>query len=504
MGIGDQRVHQPVRRHRRIPGERLVDAHRGPVGLQQQILGPARITQRHTRQHGVGLRPLADRLRPRRHRPRIRRLVAPRPRRIDGAQQHLQQVDGAAGVEPIGMCRDAAHRMHRHRPAGHRCVPPPRRIGPRLVQLDRLVERNVGQFAGDAADRRRRDAAGFRHHIGSIAAVEIALSKQMEHRQRAAPVGERDLAGDLRLHPRRVGIDRGGRDAIPGQRPAIRVARDQAIIGAARIAYHQPGGVGVAGQEIQVDAVGLQQFVHQRQHEQPVGAWSQPDPFVGHRGVAGLHRVDRHELRPALLQLCDAQFDRVGVVVLGDPEHQQVFRALPVWLAELPEAAADRIEAARRHVDRTEAAMRGEIGRPELLGPPAGERLALVAPGKQRQLARLRGADVAEPLGGQAQRLLPLDLAEIAGAAFAGAQQRLGQAGRGVVVHDAGRALAAQHAVVHRVVGVALDVADAAVLQVDPDAAAAGAHVAGGGLHAVGDRRRRVDVLHRTRVTAGP
>ena len=69
----------------------------------------------------------------------------------------------------------------------------------------------------------------------------------------------------------------------------------------------------------------------------------------------------------------------------------------------------------------------------------------------------------------------------------------LSQPRRRVVLHDPGRALGAQHALVDRVRGVALDVADAAVLQPHLDAAAAGAHVAGGGLDLVAGRGRRVD-----------
>ena len=71
-----------------------------------------------------------------------------------------------------------------------------------------------------------------------------------------------------------------------------------------------------------------------------------------------------------------------------------------------------------------------KLGVPNCLAHQPVKRLALVAPGEQRQLARLGRADVAEPLGGERQRLLPLDLAEVAGAALAGAQQGLGQAGR--------------------------------------------------------------------------
>src|SRR5437868_13040824 len=63
------------------------------------------------------------------------------------------------------------------------------------------------------------------------------------------------------------------------------------------------------------------------------------------------------------------------------------------------------------------------------------------------------------------------------------------------MLHDPGRALAADHAMIDRVARVALDVADAAVLQMHFDAAAAGAHVAGGVFDLVGDFRRGVDRL---------
>ena len=73
-------------------------------------------------------------------------------------------------------------------------------------------------------------------------------------------------------------------------------------------------------------------------------------------------------------------------------------------------------------------------------------------------------ADRRQPLDGGCDRLVPLDFAELAGAALADPHQRLAQLRRGVLLHDAGRALAADHAAVDRVVAVALDVADAAVL----------------------------------------
>ena len=60
--------------------------------------------------------------------------------------------------------------------------------------------------------------------------------------------------------------------AVPAERMAGDVAREEPVIGAARIAHHQPGRVGVAGEEIEIDAIGLQQLMDERQDEEPVGA----------------------------------------------------------------------------------------------------------------------------------------------------------------------------------------------------------------------------------------
>src|SRR5690606_25497750 len=179
-----------------------------------------------------------------------------------------------------------------------------------------------------------------------------------------------------------------------------------------------------------------------------------------------------------LLHLAEAQLDRVAVVILGHAPQHQVPTALPVRFAELPEAAADAVQPAGRHVHRAEAAMRGVDQRAELLRPPAGQRLALVATGEEGQLVRIALADPTQPVGGELHRLVPLDLDKLATAALALTLQRFLQPRRRVVLHDPGRALGAEHALVHRMIGIALDVAQPAVLDVDADAAAAGAHVA--------------------------
>ena len=80
-------------------------------------------------------------------------------------------------------------------------------------------------------------------------------------------------------------------------------------------------------------------------------------------------------------------------MVLGHAPQHQVAGVLPVRLAELPEAAAERVQPAGRHVDRAESAVRGVVDRAELLRPPAGERLRLVAAGEERELVGIARAD---------------------------------------------------------------------------------------------------------------
>src|SRR5262249_19078741 len=135
--------------------------------------------------------------------------------------------------------------------------------------------------------------------------------------------------------------------------------------------------------------------------------------------------------------------------------------------------------------------MGGVIRRAELARPPAGQCLALVAPGEERELLWILGADPRQPLRGDAQRFIPADLLEFARTAWPHAQQRAGQPGRRVLRHDAGRTLAAENAVIDRMVAIALDVANLAVKEVHLDPAATGAHVAGGAFHLVGNAARQ-------------
>ncbi len=69
----------------------------------------------------------------------------------------------------------------------------------------------------------------------------------------------------------------------------------------------------------------------------------------------------------------------------------------PVGLGEFPECTTDRVYPGGSHIDRAEPAVRSIVRRAELLGPPAGQGLALIAPREECELARIGLADGAEP-----------------------------------------------------------------------------------------------------------
>ena len=269
----------------------------------------------------------------------------------------------------------------------------------------------------------------------------------------------------------------------------IGVVGEHALAVAAGLEQHQLRRVGEALEEGVVDAVARDQHVQERHQERAIGARLDRDPLVGDRRVAGAHRVDRDEAAALALELRDRDLERIRVMVLGRADHHEQLRPLEVRPAELPEAAADRVDHAGGHVHRAEAAVRRVVRRAEVAREQARQRLHLVAAGEERELLRVGGADPAQALLEDREGALPRDRLELAGAALAPGlpQQRPGQPRRRLLLHDPRGSLGADHAAVDRMVRVAVDVAQLAVAQVHPDAAPAGAHVAGG----------RLDLVHR-------
>ena len=94
--------------------------------------------------------------------------------------------------------------------------------------------------------------------------------------------------------------------------------------------------VGVADEKVEIDLVGVQQFVNQRQNEQAVGSRTNADPLVGDRGIAGADRIDRDDLGAARLELGQAGLDRIGIMVFRDAEKHEVLRRGPNRVRRIP------------------------------------------------------------------------------------------------------------------------------------------------------------------------
>ncbi len=199
---------------------------------------------------------------------------------------------------------------------------------------------------------------------------------------------------------------------------------------------HQQGCVGPAGQVVKVHLARLQQAVDQRQDQQAVGAGRDAVPVIGHGGISGADGVDADHPRAARLQLADADLDGVAVVILGHAEHHEHLGARPVGLPEFPERAADGVDAARRHVHAAKATVGGIVRRAELLRPPAGQRLALVAPGEESQLLRRGFPQGPHPFHSRFKGFVPGDFLVRPRSARPDPPQRRPQARRRGDLHD--------------------------------------------------------------------
>ena len=185
-------------------------------------------------------------------------------------------------------------------------------VGPADRQLDGLVERDLCHFQRDAVDRLSGHAAlggdGFRR----ITIVEITLGDQGKYGLGAPAVGQVHGREQGRRDVGQMAIGEASVGRVPDERIAVTVARKQAIAGHPGGLHHQPRRIGVFDQEFPVDQAAFDEHVDERESEKPVGARPDRDPFVGDRGVAGAHRIDRDEFRAAPLQLVQPDLDRVG------------------------------------------------------------------------------------------------------------------------------------------------------------------------------------------------
>ena len=144
------------------------------------------------RRAAVRMRPLVRRKLLRRNRLRVGRSRAEIARAFECAEQHLDEVQCAAGVEAVAVRRNTAHRVHRDRPAGHAIVLAPPQAGPAHRQRDRFIERTCA-IRAQVFGWYRRHTASLRHLFRRVLLVQIALaasvneSSPRDRRERVRP-----------------------------------------------------------------------------------------------------------------------------------------------------------------------------------------------------------------------------------------------------------------------------------------------------------------------------
>ena len=501
--VGDHVVHESVNRQWVFPGKRLVDTYRAAFVIDEQVLRRARPAHREPRKRRIWPHPVRTRgrLRRRRNGARKRRLVAKPARSIDRAQQTHQDRERTHRMKAVRMGSEPAHGVKRHWIAGHGLMLVAPAVGPGDRQFDLLVARGDAHFVRESPDGGRRYARDALGPLWRVSAQPVG--EQLKSRLHAGAVGQREIAEQVRVRVGRVRDHRAIRMPVPPElilcvqridRVGVFVHGEQSESRGLRIDDHQLTAIGVARDEVAVVQALGNEFASERHQESAVGTGPDRHPLVGDRRIAGAHRVDRDEASAGPLEFRDRDLERVGVVVLRSAKHDEEFRALEVRTAELPERAADGVDHARGHVHRAKAAVRCVIGRAELAREQAGERLHLVAPGKQRELLRVGGANLRQAFFQDPERLVPGDRLELAGAALGTCTplERLGQPGRRRLLHDAAGPLGADHPLVERMFRVAVDIAYRAIAQVHPDAAAAGTHVASGGFDFVAQLEIRI------------
>ena len=307
--VGDHHVHQPVRGERRIPAEGLVDTLRRARGIDQQVLGSGREAELRTRQrlHRLDVARLAARLEERRRLLRVGRLVA------EAAGQ---------SIEPSRICRMCRMRqvwkpfewaeMPRMAcmPTGRPIILSWRRPVQSVHGMSSTTSSLKAACASSAAMRRMLAAAtpvSFSTFSGAYSADEEPLRQQLEHRHRLAAVGEREGARQRRAAVGAVSASTSLPDACRSASGLpVGIAREQAVVGGAGIADHQPRHVGVAHQVVEIDrSARLNSSWISAATNSPSVPGLMPIHSSAIGVVAGAHRVDRHHLDAALLELAE-------------------------------------------------------------------------------------------------------------------------------------------------------------------------------------------------------
>ena len=242
-GIGNHHVHEAVRGNRRFPRIGFIYAQRVAVLVDHQIFrargeAQGRAGQRRVRR--VNNVDVIFRQLVRRDRFGIGRAGAEITGAVQRAQQHLDQMDRAAGMEAIGVGRNAAHRIHGNRAADDLIVLTTVDISPLDIQFDCLLECDMRHFQRHALNRLGWHATLLGHIGRGIALVEVAFGSQRQHSFHRTAIRcdkvteQRGGGANFHATHKRLFFQ------IPYQRGASSVTQKQSIAFLARGLHHQP------------------------------------------------------------------------------------------------------------------------------------------------------------------------------------------------------------------------------------------------------------------------
>ena len=231
--IGDDVVHQPVCGQRMLPRVGMINSNRRAIGVDRQLLGAGRKTQRCGVQRRVGFdhgrvvegaivwHDVA----------RIRRFVSKAAGRINRAQNAHQHGERPHGLKAVGMRRQAAHRVKRHGASLGCWMNLAPSICPRNGQLKGLLQSRITHLLRELADALSRDACDFGSPLRRAALH--ALAQQLKRWRNARAIGQCVVAFQRRVAAIRNAFGVGVFYAVAGLIPNQFVVRVAAITGRA-------------------------------------------------------------------------------------------------------------------------------------------------------------------------------------------------------------------------------------------------------------------------------
>ena len=305
-------------------------------------------------------------------------------------------------------------------------------------------------------------------------------------------VGAEHLGVDGAVSGERVGHGDGGVRLLVPHDVLVLGAQAQlgGTVGEAGVLMHEEGQVRPLAAEVVIPQLVLDDVVDPGEHERHVGAGTDGEPHVGAGSVGGKTGVDDDRLHAGVAQVGDHAAGGTGAVVgRTNAPHDIGLRGRALVLRQqtgqvdlgdraVSERGVSRAVEAELHVVTRQVAL-GAARLEEVAAAPHGQEacrreelgVAAATRGADKGLGALLLVVLPHDVADLVDGLLPGDALPLVGAALANALHGVLDAVGVVERLDTGETLGAHAALVHGVVGVALELDDLAVLDVGDHAA---------------------------------